>query len=213
MLRMRNLELKPQTLERELFTATAPDVPMKVDSLDLPQHMLQNGARAVQCGRWPHIAHPGATKPLPALLSTDDAIQRFHDARCVAHDIPIKVFACAAAQSGTFDIMLARSMQYAPFVDVLCFESTTLNNSGAIGFAAALKETFPEKQLAFLYSPRSTCGRVKEVDHLLFAASLRKLGYDYYLCSQFTRGAIPVTPIRGAWVLFDDLHACQHVNG
>jgi isocitrate lyase len=105
---------------------------------------------------------------------------------------------------GGLDAAIERSLLYAPHADVICFKSAIPDTAEARRFAAAVKARFPEKQLAFGYSPRSDMRIWSELDHAAFEAELQVMGYSYYFFTQFGVTMFPHPPSEPAWAMFDD---------
>jgi 2-methylisocitrate lyase-like PEP mutase family enzyme len=152
----------------------------------------------------------------------------------LAIGIPIKIFACTEARSaiglasdsdkrdhrylcgltspagdnfaycGGLDASIDRALLYARYADVVCFKSAEPDANEAARFASALKTDFPEKQLAFGYSPKP-CSSWNELDHTNLHSRLKVLGYDYYFFTQFRSPVFSHFPLDSSWVMFDDL--------
>jgi isocitrate lyase len=105
---------------------------------------------------------------------------------------------------GGLDAAISRGLIFAPHADLVCFRSNKADLSEAARFAAAIKSKFPDKGLAFGYTPTRNGARWNEHDHRAFEEKLRKLGYEAYFVPQFGQTFFPCTHISGAWVLFND---------
>ena len=151
----------------------------------------------------------------------------------IAYRIAMKVFACTEARRavavtndsdlrdhkhlsgltspsngqvycGGINAAIERALLYAPHADVICFKSAVPDTTEARRFAVAIRALFPEKQLAFGYSPRPDARMWNELDHAAFEAELRIMGYSYYFFTQFGVTMFPHLPSETAWAMFDD---------
>lgn len=105
---------------------------------------------------------------------------------------------------GGLDASISRALIYAPHADVVCFKSATADISEARRFAAAIRATCPEKQLAFGYSPKPDGPRWNEADHAAFESELFRVGFDYYFYTQFGSVVFPQFTLTSSWVMLDD---------
>ncbi|MEO6964614.1 MAG: hypothetical protein ABI076_01790 [Acidobacteriaceae bacterium] len=105
---------------------------------------------------------------------------------------------------GGLDAAISRALIYAPQADVICFKSDVSDVSEAKRFAAALQGAFPEKQLAFGYSPKPDGPKWNEFDHTAFQSELYSIGFVHYFFTQFGTVVFPQFPSIRRWVMFDD---------
>ncbi len=108
------------------------------------------------------------------------------------------------AYCGGLDAAISRALIYAPQVDVVCFKSEVPDIPEARRFAMALQAAFPEKQLAFGYSPKPDGLRWNEFDHAAFQSELYSIGFAHYFFTQFGAVVFPQFPSMKRWVMFDD---------
>ncbi len=105
---------------------------------------------------------------------------------------------------GGLDAAISRALIFAPHADVVCFKNETPSVSEAARFATAVRAVFPEKQLAFGYSPKLNGPRWNELDHAAFQSELHGVGFDYYFFTQFGSIVFPDFPAGNFWAMFDD---------
>ena len=101
---------------------------------------------------------------------------------------------------GSVDAAVSRALVYAQYADVVCFRSVNADLSEAARFAAALRASFPAKQMGYAHAPALTGVRWDELDHRYFEARLREYGYDFYIVTQFGQTIFPHARVPGAWV-------------
>jgi isocitrate/methylisocitrate lyase len=78
------------------------------------------------------------------------------------------------------DAAIARSLAYAPYADMLWFETSTPDLGEAREFAQAINEQFPGKLLTYNCSPSFNWQRhLDEVDIVTFQEQLAGMGYRY----------------------------------
>ena len=78
------------------------------------------------------------------------------------------------------DAAIARSLAYAPYADMLWFETSTPDLGEARDFAQAVNEQFPGKLLTYNCSPSFNWQRhLDEVDIVTFQEQLAGMGYRY----------------------------------
>ena len=109
------------------------------------------------------------------------------------------------AYCGGLDAAIGRALLFAPHADVVCFKSPTVSTSDAKRFAAAIRAEFPQKELAFGYSPKPDGLRWNEMDHVKLRSELQALGYNYYFLTQCGYSLFPQFPSETPWVVFDDV--------
>jgi isocitrate lyase len=115
------------------------------------------------------------TDALSATLLTSDVDER--DRECVTGDRTGEGF---FRVRGGLDSAIARSLAYAPYADVLWFETSTPDLGEAREFATAIHERFPGKLLAYNCSPSFNWRRqLEEAGIGTFQESLGELGYRF----------------------------------
>jgi isocitrate lyase len=105
---------------------------------------------------------------------------------------------------GGIDAAISRALACAPHADVVCYRASKLDLAEAERFASAMRASFPGKQLGMGFSPSSHELQWSGLDHANHDKMLRKLGYDYYFCTQLGSVAFPAFPHARPWALFDD---------
>jgi isocitrate lyase len=81
---------------------------------------------------------------------------------------------------GGLEPVVARSLAYAPYADVLWFETSTPDMGEAREFAHAIRERYPSKLLAYNCSPSFNWRRHLDDDEIeRFQAELGELGYRF----------------------------------
>ncbi|OLS28945.1 MAG: Isocitrate lyase [Candidatus Heimdallarchaeota archaeon LC_2] len=82
--------------------------------------------------------------------------------------------------SGGLDAAIKRSLAYAPYCDLLWFETKTPDLEEAESFAKAIHEIFPGKPLAYNCSPSFNWSKKLGMDEIeTFQKDLGKLGYKF----------------------------------
>ena len=140
------------------------------------------------------------TEARTAVGLTSDRDKRDHRYLCGLSSLTGDNF----AYCGGLDAAIDRAFLYARFADVVCFKTVEPDLDEAEMFASALKTYFPEKQLAFGYSPKPW-SRWNELDHANLQSRLKTLGYDYCFFTQFGFPIFSHFPLDASWVMFDDL--------
>src|SRR4029079_9693390 len=75
---------------------------------------------------------------------------------------------------------IARALAYAPFADLICFETSTPDRGEAREFAKAVHERFPGKLFAYNCSPSFNWRKHLEDDEIASSReTLADLGYRY----------------------------------
>jgi isocitrate/methylisocitrate lyase len=78
------------------------------------------------------------------------------------------------------DSAIARGLAYSPYADLIWFETSTPDLSGASEFAAAIHSSFPGKLLAYNCSPSFNWRRHLDDDEIaVFQQRLGELGYKF----------------------------------
>lgn len=81
---------------------------------------------------------------------------------------------------GGLDAAIARGLSYAPYADLLWFETSTPNLEDAKKFAKAIHEKFPEQMLAYNCSPSFLWSKhMSKEEAQLFQKELGKLGFKF----------------------------------
>ncbi|HWC32280.1 MAG TPA: isocitrate lyase, partial [Actinomycetota bacterium] len=115
------------------------------------------------------------TDALSATLLTSDVDERDHDF-VTGERTPEGYFVVSSG----LDAALARSLAYAPYADVLWFETSTPDLGEAREFARAVHERFPGKLLAYNCSPSFNWKRHLGDDEIAsFQETLAELGYRF----------------------------------
>ncbi len=115
------------------------------------------------------------TDALSATLLTSDVDERDHDF-VTGERTPEGYFVVSSG----LDAALARSLAYAPYADVLWFETSTPDLGEAREFAQAVHERFPGKLLAYNCSPSFNWKRHLDDDEIAsFQETLAELGYRF----------------------------------
>ena len=170
--------------------------------------MLVPAAEAVQrlvSARMTAIAHRtelkifACTEARRAVAVSDDSDLRDHK-----HLSGLTSWGSGQVYCGGLNAAIERALLYAPHADVICFKSAMPDTAEALRFAVAVRALFPEKQLAFGYSPRTDTRMWSELDHAAFEAELQTLGYSHYFFTQFEVTMFPHPPSEPAWAIFDD---------
>lgn len=170
--------------------------------------MLVPAAEAVQrlvSARMTAIAHRSelkifaCTEARRAVAVTDDSDLRDHK-----HLSGLTSWGNGQVYCGGLNAAIERALLYAPHADVICFKSAMPDITEALRFAVAVRALFPQKQLAFGYSPKADARMWNELDHAAFEAELQTMGYSHYFFTQFGVTTFPHPPSEPAWAIFDD---------
>lgn len=213
---------------------TAPPGEIWTDSLDPVKQLVEMGAAAVKLPENFYQKTPIEQPSGPALISVDEVVKKLASARETArmHGIDLSIIACTEARRamavrsdrdshdrkylsgmtycgvraycGGLDAAISRSLIYAPHADIICFKSEVPDIPEARRFVTAIQSTFPEKQLAFGYSPKPNGPKWNESDHATFQSELHSIGFAYYFFTQFGFIIFPHFPSKQRWVMFDD---------
>ena len=82
--------------------------------------------------------------------------------------------------SGGLEMCIARGLAYAPYADLLWMETSTPDLGQAQKFAAAIREKFPNKMLAYNCSPSFNWNKhLSQEEQKNFQQNLAKLGYKF----------------------------------
>jgi isocitrate lyase len=115
------------------------------------------------------------TDALSATLLTSDVDERDHPF-CTGERTP-EGFFCVEAR---LEAAIARSLAYAPYADLLWFETSTPDLGEAREFAQAIHERFPGKLMAYNCSPSFNWKRkLDDAQIATFQEELGALGYRY----------------------------------
>jgi isocitrate lyase len=172
---------------------------MLVPATEAVQRLVS--ARMTAIARRSELKIFACTEARRAVAVTDDSDLRDHK-----HLSGLTSRGNGQVYCGGLNAAIERALLYAPHADVICFKSAMPDTTEARKFAAAVRALFPERQLAFGYSPRPDARMWNELDHVAFEVELRIMGYSYYFFTQFGVTMFPHPPSEPAWAMFDDTY-------